>query len=215
MSYGISVVNDSGVIVIDQDYSNYTQYSSGSIGNGGGIVIPNINGALVFVRGGGTVYVVSGGIPNTTMILKGTFSVVYFIVVVPASSITSLGGYGLDIKRSDGTLAYSSTLVVPTLAGMGFVDSQTSGTTISIASSPKSRYFCINPCCAVGNNVNYDGMFWRLYWRYLVGSYVSENIFTFSPYNSPTAYQQFPGNGSETITPVTITGTRSILIMEI
>lgn len=50
MTFGLSVVNDAGVIVIDSDYSNYAIIQVGTLANGAALLTPNDPTELIFYR---------------------------------------------------------------------------------------------------------------------------------------------------------------------
>lgn len=151
MSYGIRIINNANIILIDQDYANYTLYSSGATSYG--IAVPNVSGALVFIRNiNGTnqkSYIVSGGFPGTTAILGGPS--VDFMVLIPSSALTPSHTYGANVYKGDGQLVFSTDYSYLTLAAIPSVNALTAGeVAVTLGASAKPRYFCLNPCCAVG-----------------------------------------------------------------
>jgi hypothetical protein len=174
MSYGIEITNNAGQIVIDQDYSNYAVYSSGTLyqtpyidANGYlaypdvPLLIPNVPGALVFVSGTlvtpvngsasymslGYIYVVSGGWAGSTLVLGGLFPPsIEYVIVVPASGLPVPSDYGLTVFKSDGTLAFSSSYDYMRLAAVVTMDVKTAYTEVVLPASSKKRYLGINAC---------------------------------------------------------------------
>lgn len=110
MPYGISVNNDSGNLIISQDYRNYHLISTGTISNGGSW--PSFNwsqGEQMYIRasspgatlssqqyfGGSMVFTVSAGVME--------------YVIIKLSPSPSSTTYGLRVYASDGTtIAYDS-----------------------------------------------------------------------------------------------------------
>jgi len=167
MSYGIQVVNSVGITVIDDNYSNYAVYSSGSIGpiaDGTGyyyydIGLPNIPGILVFMRSqtnAGVFWVTSGGGAGTTLRIGGMSAVnIDYLLLIPSSSLAAPSGYGLNIYRGDGSLAFSSEYSYANVVALGqfYNPSYMIPGGVSIpapVAQNRTKYFCISACHLCG-----------------------------------------------------------------
>lgn len=128
MAYGFSSINDSNLVQIDQDYSNYVLHSTGTVpvatfdawGNrfGNYITLP-VSTALVFMKCNYTGYAsfFSEFDVNNLLRLKifaaGDYSVYTYYIYVPSSFYAAASynsGYGLNVYKPDGNLSYSSGL---------------------------------------------------------------------------------------------------------
>lgn len=117
MAYGISILNESNYVQIDQDYSNYVIILSGTIS------ISNTNTAtltyadlgitpmaMVKFHNTGT-YITITRLDSTGMTLKtkttGTWAVPYMLAV-PISSVTADTDYGMRVYNSSNQLVFDS-----------------------------------------------------------------------------------------------------------
>lgn len=132
MSTGLKIVNASGFIQIDADYTNYALYAKGTVtsGSGGRWVVPlplNMNHVpLVFVRAPftdrwviGQVFASKGNWTNGYVIAHGhvlnnaltagiSGQVLEYAVFIKNPPTTTPSGYGLLVKKSDGTTVFDS-----------------------------------------------------------------------------------------------------------
>lgn len=173
MSYGIQVYNSDSILTIDDNYSNYAVYSSGTLTstlNGAGyyeytLALPNIPGILMYIRSTsnvGTYWIQQGGhAGSTTVVESDTSTSINYILVVPSSALSVPSGYGLNIYRGDGSLAFSSEYSYASLVDIGLLYNSNSLIPASInISAPvqqgRNKYFCISACHRCGY-WNYSG----------------------------------------------------------
>lgn len=144
VTYGLSIFNSSGTLVISEEYQNYHLVASGSLSNSGSL--PSlVAGELLFVRplgASGTVYLShSGG-----SYIKSTTGTIQYAVVRERPPVTASAA-GLLIKTSNGATAFDSnrrSLVPVALSRLAQADSGSSAT-ISMPFSPllgRTRYLC-------------------------------------------------------------------------
>jgi len=149
--HGLQVKNNANISQIDQDYSNYVLHSSGTLyGNwmqpGIGLTLPTKD-ALVFIDLFENIVADNSGYPSSFYYIKdidplhwtisASYQTTYYIYVPlsfkPTANYTY--GYGLNVFKADGTLAFSSntkalkiTQVVPFTTGTDFWVAQPSPT---------------------------------------------------------------------------------------
>jgi hypothetical protein len=218
MSYGIRIINNANITLIDQDYASYALHSSGTASYG--IAIPNVSGALVFVRNineaNAKSTIVSGGFPGTTMVLDGP--PVDYLILIPASALAPGTGYGANIFKGNGQLAFSTAYSYLTLSAIPSIDALVAGeVTVTLGASSKLRYFCLNPCCAVGyaslDDIYYEPPVHAYEGSlYFCGVMINNNEFRFGDSGYAELYAQLGGRYSGSI--YGAVGTKSILILE-
>lgn len=118
MAYGLNVSGDSGVIQVDDSYTNLALKQSGSIWvpaglSGASFTVYGVNNPLLFVRtSGAAVYVQSdNNPPNPTYTFKSgeaTAAGTVYWYLFDDSSIPVSSGWGLSVYRADGSVAYNT-----------------------------------------------------------------------------------------------------------
>lgn len=109
MAYGITVLNDSSYIQIDENYSNYSLVASGSASSGGSVSFPaGYSHVICMVRApyGSNIY--RSGSSETVVTISGaTWEYKMFAKTtdVPQSAAT----HGFKVFNSAGTCSFSST----------------------------------------------------------------------------------------------------------
>lgn len=116
MPYGFKIINDAGVIQIDENYTNLALRETNivSVGVGGlaSVVTYGVQAPIMCIRSisGGPVHVQGNqALPNVTWEFKAPdgahFQWYVFDTAVP---IPGGGGYGFDVRKADGSVAFSS-----------------------------------------------------------------------------------------------------------
>lgn len=124
MGYGISVVNSSGISVIDQNYSNHRLLQSGTVTliNGGSsdwVSFPTQADGVIIAIGGtppSDAYVGLRSLEANRFRLYGvryinngsTFSVAYRVYAKSANNSLSNETYGMRVYKDDGSLVFDS-----------------------------------------------------------------------------------------------------------
>lgn len=230
MSFGIEVFNDFGITLIDQDFSNYATYSSGTLSSLGvfydvmstpfyyfEIFIPAITGSILFLRPStlpGDFFLVSGGgAGEVARIGSSTSSPIKFKILSPSSGFSIPATYGLNIFKPDGALAFSSDyeymVLSSTVSAVVNAD-----TTVSIFGSLKERYISINPAARSGwvNGTDETGFHYLGDLYYIVYMATNESWDLYLNWYS-YFYGQFSG-GSMTGGLIGMNDTRQFLVME-
>lgn len=233
MSFGVQIVNNSDIVLIDQDYATYAVYSSGTMAVSGSdgsgvwgstyfynITIPNIQGALVFIKPvttteTGGFFVISGGEAGTVLKI-GSYANpgnLKYIIVVPSSALPITNGYGFNIYKIDGTLAFSSLHEHLTLVNVTSVVMNTNATII-IPNSTKNRYICINAANITGHVNAMDEFGFAYNGNIYTEVYVTgNNSFTLSASDYLFFYSGF-NSGSLTGGFIAMSDIRQFLILE-
>jgi hypothetical protein len=176
MPYGIFVANSNNVMQIDSDFSNMAIYASGSFAGSADsspgfdpaidryvdIALPNIAGIKVFVHipsGADLIFTTSMIVPGNTIRIKWqsvSYATISYLLLVPSSYFTSLDtGWGMNIYRADGNLAYSTNLDYVNIIGFLSFNPRTDGSLA--AYSAKSVYMDLGVTQYCGNWYVYDG----------------------------------------------------------
>jgi len=140
MSYGFSAVNDSGLIQIDELFTNYQIYQSGSAVHGTVLSYP-INGIVLiaptayttvvcmtatYTRSGATesctFYGASNWGTDPGYVCVAAAITVYYIVVLPSDELSvASGNYGLNVYDSSGAISFSSNNRTPSFQSVTLV----------------------------------------------------------------------------------------------
>lgn len=139
MPYGLNVWTPSGYIQIDENYSNYAAYSSGTI-----TADTSVGQGLIWARcpvGGALSYV------NFTLRAQASYPTSY-IVSKPMNEVAENGDrYGLQVFNAGGSLIFSSRATFVTLLGMiSIPGNNASGPyyTLPTPSAGKQIYLSVN-----------------------------------------------------------------------
>ena len=124
MSFGISITNDSGEVVIDDTYSAFqvrdTVISTGTLS--GSVYVHDLTAyaastlRMVQIPPGGQFY--GGGHSN----MATSWQVATFKLMVPSYSLVAPTGYGLCVYNSAGALVYTANQDLLAIVGVGQVD---------------------------------------------------------------------------------------------
>lgn len=171
MPYGLRVSNNDGITQIDQDYSNYSLHSSGTVSSGTVIPTPS-SSHIILVRPTVTsdlVYYDSlSSTPNRVRSVAESYgsnlpdagSIKYVVMAGPDEVPLDTGGssdYGLQVFKSDGGLAYTSqgkyfnivaTCVIPEEARRGGLGGSGVNVTNHTLPAPRpyhEKYFSLLP----------------------------------------------------------------------
>jgi len=110
MAYGINIVNDSGYVQIDENYSNYSLIASGTAASGTRIYYPSgysANNAIFMMRGAYGAKIYKYGRDLTYTEIRGaTFEYKIYGKTTDASQSTS--GFGLKVFNSAGACTFNS-----------------------------------------------------------------------------------------------------------
>lgn len=161
MAYGILVENSSGEIQISESYTNFIFHSSGSIS-----VPARTNGPSYFIAGSATI--TAAGADDITF-FKGTSIFGYGNVIRSshtstqtvfwrryrkANTAVTLGtGYGLEVRNSSGTAAFSSNYNPMLIAYAASIPTSTTSQT-SLAGNYVALYPCTRPYTFVRNSIS-------------------------------------------------------------
>lgn len=115
MPHGFRVIGDHGVVQIDQDYTNLALVQAGSVFvpaglTGAQVFVPNVTWPIFCVRtpSGAPVNVTSDqALPNPTYTLRSATSATVEWYVFGKNAPTSTG-YGITVRREDGSIAFNS-----------------------------------------------------------------------------------------------------------
>lgn len=126
MSYGFSAQNQSGYVQIDQDYSNYTVVTTGTLSvagsEAGSAVSFTDRGSapLVFAKTASNVYVALKDVTNTSATFQtydtaGNYAAatISYMLCWPASTGSAPTGHGLCIYTPSGSVAFDSSRNYP------------------------------------------------------------------------------------------------------
>lgn len=108
MPSGIQIVNNSGVVQIDQDYSNFQLVSKGVGAGEFSVSVGNSKAPLLCMRPNSLTYLhrfdyVQNG--TSTWVIRSGGQVSWYVF---DSSVPSPGNSGLEVYRADGSLAFST-----------------------------------------------------------------------------------------------------------
>lgn len=148
MSYGISIINNNNITLIDQDYLSYGIYSQGTIPIGGNITIPSIASIVILATINDRL---QGNLqPGTVLSLPpGT----PYMFLVPTNALTGLNtGYGFNICDASGNYVFSSNALYSTLQSIQVMNLNTlynqftpyvlyAEMNVTLPASSKTRYF--------------------------------------------------------------------------
>jgi hypothetical protein len=209
MSYGFSAISNSDYVLIDDNYENYSYYSSGSIlASNSSVSAPIIydqSTDIVLVRS--DTYNVgiysfpgfSSGSPALYLMTDSESNITVEYIIIRKYSTVSINNntYGLNIYKPDGNVAYSSTIKVGTIqAAVNLAPTQDGSYTTLTASIPgapigsKKRYFSIA-------EARLTGFIWDATTGYVIsrlGKFVTDNFFT--TYCLATGLSGFPVNAN-------------------
>jgi hypothetical protein len=176
MSYGFWVTNNSNILQIDSDFSNLAVYASGSFTGSADsspgfdpaidryvdIALPNIAGIKFFVNipsGADLIFTTSMIVPGNTIRIKWqsvSYAAINYLLLVPSSYFTSLNtGWGMNIYKADGNLAYSTNLDYANIAGFLSFNPRTDGSLVVYSS--KMVYVDLGVTQYCGNWYVYNG----------------------------------------------------------
>ena len=133
MPHGFRVIGDHGVVQIDQDYTNLALVQAGSVFvpaglTGAKVFVPNVIWPIFCVRtpSGAPVDVASDqALPNPTYTLRSETSATVEWYVFGKNAPTSTG-YGITVRREDGSIAFNSDWKVMKIGAVSAVPPLTS-----------------------------------------------------------------------------------------
>lgn len=210
MSYGFSAISNSDYVLIDDNYENYSYYSSGSIlASNSSVSAPitcDLSTDIVLVRSdtynvGIYIYAFGFSSGSTALYLRtdsaSNITVEYIIIRKYSTVSINNNTYGLNIYKPDGNVAYSSTIKVGTIqAAVNLTPTQDGSYTTLTASIPgapigsKKRYFSIL-------EARHTGFIWNGTTGFIIsrlGKFVTNNSFT--TYCLATSLSGFPVNAN-------------------
>jgi hypothetical protein len=170
MSYGFQASNSSNILQIDDNYSNFAIYSEGYWAASTypkQLTLPNIQGVRLLVelpQNSEVKFEGNSTVPNGTCTITCS-SALNFKVVVPSSYYTaSAYGYGMNIYKADGLLAFSTNLnYIPALAPIFFTNLPSSNYhVVTIPTSLNPIFIDITAAYPIGHfTVSYEGGLYR------------------------------------------------------
>lgn len=161
MPFGIRVINDNGIIQIDDQQPNFTLLSQGSVyinprsGNNAGMASVGFPGqstpAMIFIRPPFGYRVAGSNTPHTFESFKSSFQLfnfetsgatVEYAIFGNRAEQGDSGGYGLQIRNSGGQVVFSTNDVAPRIVGAVEYSVASTGSTFYInASGGPGRLF--------------------------------------------------------------------------
>jgi len=166
MSFGFQQVNPSGVVTIDQDYSNYTLHSTVTINNIGNsyflyVYVPDVEGVLAFSNSRVPITqwdsLSKRGTTVAFFSYLGTFQIYFY--VPSAAYVTNVNyGSGLNVYKADGGVAFSSNLRYSKHKVTYTLNSDVDYASLPYPSNTVTPIFCLSPFVTQGSyHYEYEG----------------------------------------------------------
>jgi len=159
MSFGLQQTNPSGVVAIDQDYSNYTLHSTVTINNIGDsyflyVYVPDVEGVLAFSDSRVNISqwdcLAKRGSTQAFFSDLGTFHIYFYVPSAAYISNVSYG-YGLNVYKADGGVAFSSNLRYSKHKATYTLNTDTAYASLPYPSNTVAPIFCLSPFVTQGS----------------------------------------------------------------